>query len=416
MSKLKIKNFGPIKEGFKDSDGSEWMDIKKVTVFIGNQGSGKSTVAKVISTLVWIEKALNRGDFSTSWSFAQFYEQFEYQNMHNYFRDDTIIEYTGERYNITYDRNKNQWPIIRESSEDKYLVPKIMYVPAERNFLSVIKDAYSVRGLPEPLFEFAEELKKYQNDIGPVSVKLPVNNVYYKYDRNSETGVIFNDDYSVDMLAASSGFQSLVPLFLVTFNLANIIAKTVELNPENINVNQKIRMNSEIGEIMINTSLTETEKLQKVDLVKAKFLNKAFINIVEEPELNLFPSSQRQILNSLLAFNNMKPGNKLIMTTHSPYLINYLTLAVKAEAVLKILSPASMGDADLNYLNEIVPIGSVLAPDGLVIYELDETDGTIKKVENYKGLPSDENYLNESLAESNELYAQLLEIQQNYEH
>ncbi len=62
MSKIRIKNFGPIKEGFTETlpDGtvSEWMDVKKVTVFIGNQGSGKSTVAKLISTLSWIEKAL----------------------------------------------------------------------------------------------------------------------------------------------------------------------------------------------------------------------------------------------------------------------------------------------------------------------------------------------------------------------
>jgi len=35
------------------------MDVKKVTVFIGNQGSGKSTVAKLISSFSWIEKALN---------------------------------------------------------------------------------------------------------------------------------------------------------------------------------------------------------------------------------------------------------------------------------------------------------------------------------------------------------------------
>ena len=48
MSKIKIKNFGPIKEGYQEDDG--WFDIKKVTVFIGNQGSGKSTIAKLIST------------------------------------------------------------------------------------------------------------------------------------------------------------------------------------------------------------------------------------------------------------------------------------------------------------------------------------------------------------------------------
>ena len=37
MSKIKIKDFGPIKEGYLEAGG--WMDIKKVTVFIGNQAS-----------------------------------------------------------------------------------------------------------------------------------------------------------------------------------------------------------------------------------------------------------------------------------------------------------------------------------------------------------------------------------------
>lgn len=56
MSRIKIKNFGPIINGNQTNDG--WIDIKKVTLFIGNQGSGKSTVAKLISTFMWLEKAL----------------------------------------------------------------------------------------------------------------------------------------------------------------------------------------------------------------------------------------------------------------------------------------------------------------------------------------------------------------------
>lgn len=42
MPKIKIKKFGPIKQGNKDSDG--WIDIKKVSIFIGNQGSGKAVL------------------------------------------------------------------------------------------------------------------------------------------------------------------------------------------------------------------------------------------------------------------------------------------------------------------------------------------------------------------------------------
>jgi predicted ATPase len=43
MSKIRIKNFGPVKDGYPENNG--WLEVKKVTVFIGNQGSGKSTVA-----------------------------------------------------------------------------------------------------------------------------------------------------------------------------------------------------------------------------------------------------------------------------------------------------------------------------------------------------------------------------------
>ncbi|MBR2202410.1 MAG: AAA family ATPase, partial [Bacteroidales bacterium] len=40
MREIEIHNFGPIKEAN--------ITVKKVTVFIGNQGSGKSTAAKLI--------------------------------------------------------------------------------------------------------------------------------------------------------------------------------------------------------------------------------------------------------------------------------------------------------------------------------------------------------------------------------
>lgn len=62
MARIRIKNFGPIRQGRLDNDG--WLDIKNVSVFIGNQGSGKSCVAKLISTFMWIEKALVRSDYA----------------------------------------------------------------------------------------------------------------------------------------------------------------------------------------------------------------------------------------------------------------------------------------------------------------------------------------------------------------
>ena len=358
MSKIRIKNFGPIKEGYLENDG--WMDVKKVTVFIGNQGSGKSTVAKVISTLMWVEKALNRRELDSNFSFHDFTSKFEYQNLEDYFYDNTCIEYVGDRYTIIYDAIKNQWPIIKRDENVNYIVPKIMYVPAERNFLSVIKDANGVRGLPEPLFEFAEELRKAQEFIGAMGIQLPINNVSYKYDPGKELGMIYTNNYNINMLAASSGFQSFVPLFLVSKNLSDLISKVDnELNADMVSVNQKLRVNRQIAEIMLYTNLSDAEKIIEVEKVKSKYISKAFINIVEEPEQNLFPTSQQKMLNSLIEFNNMNKGNKLIMTTHSPYLINYLTLMVKAEAVKQLLN----SDDSMNKLAKIVPLHSTVKAD-----------------------------------------------------
>ena len=64
------------------------VDINKVTVFIGSQGSGKSTVAKLISTFMWIEKALVRGDYNKKWFEGKNKLKNQYLNYHrlgNYF-------------------------------------------------------------------------------------------------------------------------------------------------------------------------------------------------------------------------------------------------------------------------------------------------------------------------------------------
>ena len=49
---LYIEHFGPIIEAR--------VSIKKITVLIGRQGSGKSTIAKLYSLFVWMEKSLMR--------------------------------------------------------------------------------------------------------------------------------------------------------------------------------------------------------------------------------------------------------------------------------------------------------------------------------------------------------------------
>jgi predicted ATPase len=405
MSKIKIKNFGPIKEGYCDNDG--WLDIKKVTVFIGNQGSGKSTIAKLISTFMWIEKALVRGDYDKKWfeKKNRFKNQFlSYHRLENYLSSDTnlSIEYQGEAYKITYQKD---FLYINEISNGTYPLPQIMYVPAERIFLTYIKGAKELKLSSESLQTFNTEYDNAKNDM-KCSVALPINNSDIEYDKLNDTLNLKGKNYKVKITEASSGFQSLVPLYLVSNYLANSVKQQSE-NKEPMSIDEMNRFKKGVQEIWSNDNLTDEQKRLALSVLSAKFNKTAFVNIVEEPEQNLFPSSQWQMLQSLLAFNNINSGNKLIITTHSPYLISYLTLLVKSGQLQSKIKT----DALTQELENIVSLKSIIRAEDLSIYELDETNGIICALKTYNGLPSDENKLNEKLEEGNELFAMLLEIQ-----
>jgi len=401
MSKIRIKNFGPIKEGYKQNN--EWIEIKKVTVFVGNQGSGKSTVAKVISTLTWLEKAINRGDLrKDDISLSDFESFFKYQRINNYFTKSTEIEYEGNAFHIKYNKNLRP-PVIEISNYWGYEVPKIMYVPAERNFLTITKNPYIIKGLPETLETFAVELRKGQLQLNSETLPLPIGDVSYKYDKQTDNSFIIGDNYNVNVTESSSGYQSLIPLYLVTkFLIDELFDEDVQLG-----VDQRLRRSIEMDNVMFDESLTPEQKASKINQIKSKYINSCLINIVEEPELNLFPSSQWLLLKSLLGFNSLIKSNKLIMTTHSPYIINYLTLAVEADNLKKKIKTRELKEK----LNDIVPDNATIKSSDLVIYELDETTGIIKQLGTYNGLPLDDNYLNQNLAHTNDLFSQLLDIE-----
>lgn len=403
MSQIKIKNFGPVKTGYRNS---EWLDIKKVTVFIGNQGSGKSITAKLISTFTWMEKALVRGDKKAK----EFEKEDEFrknhcawQNIHHFFRKDSEIEFRGEAWSFLY---KNSVLKVEENKTGRYLVPKIMYVPAERNFVSAIAQPEKLKYLPHTLYTFLDEFIR-SNEEMEENIQLPVNNLHYTFDKKKRSFKLSGNEYEILLSEASSGLQSSIPLFLVSKNLSEGINKENSFAKSALSVEEKEKIRNQLLEIITNNKVNGHLQSSAVDLLSGLTKNDCFINIVEEPEQNLFPLSQQKMLHSLLEFNGQSPGNKLIMTTHSPYLINYLTLAVKANALQARLRTKE----DFCKLYEIVPENSTLRADDLVIYEFNE-DGSIKRLEVYDGLPSDENELNVRLGESNDLFARLLEIEQ----
>ncbi|APA91415.1 AAA family ATPase [Myroides sp. ZB35] len=414
---IKVKNFGPVREGYTGNDG--WIDIHKVTVFIGDQGSGKSTVAKLIATFVWLEKALIRGDKTLPLKENAFIELLTYHRLQNYIEPYSELEYKGNYYHLRVVESEGKYNVEATLFNDQNIVqPKVMYVPAERNVLSSIENLTHVSSLVAgSLQTYLIEYRYAQLTNKDKEVILPINKASFLYDSSSDNSYVVTNNKRLKVTEASSGFHSVVPLYLVTDYLSQFIKQDEQKLINSLSADQQIRRNVEIvmsraiqdgdhvDDYRLDSTVYLDEKQRNVD---NKYICRSVINIVEELEQNLFPKSQRKVLNKLVAYNNENEYNQLVLTTHSPYLINYLTLAVKASRVAQL---AADNTEALNRVANVVPLEAVLGIDDLVVYQLDEERGSIEQLEMYKGLPSDENYLNDSLEDINIQFSELFQIE-----
>lgn len=430
MSRLKVKNFGPIRDGFL-TDG--WMDIKKVTVLIGDQGSGKSTVAKLISVFSWLEKNIVKGNISIDQlNVATFRNLCAQQEIYEYFSDNTYLTYEGEVCSFELNWKENTFKSNRKNEiPDQYVLPKIQYVSAARNLLTILYNISNQNivdnkgnvidlssNIPFMVRELNREYMKALSELAQNGFSLPISDTIV-YFQNQSTYITTRGE-KVSMSSASSGIQSITPMLLVSYYLSNEVRKDTfkkiqvvddaqknriekELRKENNTLAEDFKLYSSFGKDMLENA----ENVAALETMLKKYLPSSFINVVEEPEQNLFPTSQQNVFNQLLELNNLERENKLVVTTHSPYIIGYLTLAIKAYELYK----RAGNDNIRQQINEIVPQMSSVSHEDVVIYELEEKSGSIQKLGDYNGIPSSKNYLNKELAEKNELYAKLLDLE-----
>ena len=330
--RLVVNSFGPV----RDLD----ITFKKVTLFIGDQGTGKSCVAKLFSMFKWLEKVLSQKKYKLNY-FEQ-YNRFltklcPYHRIESFIQPNSYLKFESNLYDFVYsdgsfriyDKNENAG-LFRASHQNEAGLSKIMYIPAERSIVSVAENKTKLlKELPDSSETFSDEFvnaKKFFKS----GYELPFEGLHFEYDSLNEVGWISGGDYKVRLINASSGIQSSLPMCMVSEYLSKMIAEREEVK---LSKEEKKKNEKRVAEIMQDDAISNSIKDMMIRQLSSANRYDRFINIVEEPELNLFPQSQMEVLRSLVAINSSSEQNMLVLTTHSPYSLAILNMLVMGAKV-----------------------------------------------------------------------------------
>ena len=364
MENIEIKNFGPIKH--------VKLDLKDINVFIGTTASGKSTVAKLVAIFRSVEFISEANedvvikmfsdyniDFTVSnntyikYEVDGFFWELKERKLSTDFPFGYIVEVVNSTlkmfdevvgsesitkelrsiklytavvaslmieqeivpknrnaqtediyqliealavkrnelvHNISADTKsvEKDIAIILSDLSNKISISEPLYIPAERNLLSMVGE--SVFGLLSNNVSIAAAVKEFGAEFEAArkqlkQLKVGFLSAEYKYADNNNILTLENGT-EIKLEQASSGFQSIIPLLLVI----------------------------------------------EAETNKKSVFGKYFI--IEEPELNLYPTVQKDLLEFVVERIN-KRQDKLIITTHSPYILTALDNLIQADNVVR---------------------------------------------------------------------------------
>lgn len=317
MNYLKIKNFGPVKDAT--------IELKPFLVLTGGQGTGKSTIAKLLCIFqdyYWYVSILEDND-TVEVLFLEY-------GISEYFNKNTYIEYSCNDIFITYQDSRFSFKhreiigrdrllsyygdkisgkicglllsqeLLTEDLLEKFLdknLPFIksycassLYIPTGRNIAATFSSALST--MIDSQISFDPEFIRFINYFERARKQFRVyslpemEDVTYLYEKKKEGIIIPQEDdiKTLPLSECSSGLQSLLPMVMTM-------------------------------DYCINEHMFESY-------------------IVEEPEQNLSPSEQLAVLRHIIS--SMKKCNNTVshvITTHSPYILSGINISLMAGRV-----------------------------------------------------------------------------------
>lgn len=369
MARLIIKNVGPI----KDVD----IELKKVNVFMGPQGCGKSTLAKIISFCSWLEKDSDATGKAEARGLVHLMMKFH--RMEGYFRDDSELAYIGDDVAFFY-RFPEPLPLYWKSDdyntshfhEDEFIFhkvqrsvnPKVIYIPAERNFVSVVPNLQKYAEQDDSLQSFVNDwfvAKRAYTENQPL--KIDMLGIEYYYSTKTDSDIVVMEGQKIRLSQSSSGFQSVVPLMaLLSYLSSTIYDENKPFSPAE---------NEQMREILSHVSSEAKEGMEQklIDRIKGFLQGKVYTHtqfIVEEPEQNLFPNTQCQLMYHLLSCLNHGKAHRAVITTHSPYILYALNNCLLANIVREDILSEEKEDLKISCADVVI------VPNDVGVWEIEK--------------------------------------------
>ena len=392
-NKLTIRNIGPLKDVV--------IDIAKYNVFIGPQSSGKSCILKIASFCKWVEKRIE---------LSQSYEKYlnddvfmkrliDFHKLDGFLNEDFLIQYesshmsftiSGSASNLEYKFNWNR------SEKWTYRRPKIAYIPAERNIVAVIPNWFDISFTNENNtlnylsdWENARSFFSQKNHLEILDLRMS----YYYDKENRRESVRVDNEKELLFSNVSSGLQSVIPLcgiieYLTLYARAQERRHGVEMkneleNLENLLYQEKFpylgggkfvlrpeHQSSESSELRAKP-FDDYETAKEFDRILNNYAKTQYTSLyLEEPEENLFPSTQYALVKWMAEWINLVDDNQIWIATHSPYILSSFNNLIQA------------AESDDQAAETVVGKKSAVPFENINVYSVSE--GTVKEIKDHE--------------------------------
>lgn len=339
MKRLRLRNLGPL----SDVD----IDLGRVNLIVGLQSSGKSCVLKTACYCSWVEKRIQLAqsdeEFRKGTSFLDILT--EYHKMKDYVWPDTFIEYESSFMMFSYDHMNQRFTFQWKSHRWDFRRPKISYIPSDRNLVASIPQWSKLPLEYDNLLDFMNDWDNARKQSKQVDNLLDLG-LSYRYDSlSSSDSIVLPSGKPIRLSDSSSGVQSLVPLFVHLNYLFGKKSKkqsdykqTYEQKEESKRLLKlladHLKAREDYDELTQPTSVIHIDGMffffkavqgsKKFERMVLHYLqtdhNELFL---EEPEDNLFPPTQCQLVDWLLdKVSGSRKKEMLFVATHSPYVLN----------------------------------------------------------------------------------------------